>query len=229
MHYCVAAQTQSDFPGYKEKMTQYSEWAEEGLVATKDSVPIRLINFVQLLNNDCVLKRHWEHSVEFKELVMKNMNRDIVGYWASSNRLRLEVLGLLAHHTEFGVLLRKELTQGHPPFEFTYDDAKGATSKNPDNPLRGWSEAIRTKYEAQTVAACHLDRVKPTPDQFLAKEKLFVTTFYMFEPTPRDIFICKSIHPHVRIVAIVVPRPGGIDQREIDAILAAKEEAKGKK
>jgi hypothetical protein len=75
MHYFSAPSTQDDYPGYKESLDKYTQWAQSGLDATAERLTPTLINFLEILNIRVEAERRLRYETQFIELVMRKATK----------------------------------------------------------------------------------------------------------------------------------------------------------
>lgn len=193
MHYAFAAKTQTDFPGYGERLTKYQRWAEEGFDTTAASDEARvpfLMDYVQFLNLVSVQERHWRIQVEFSEMVMEYAEKHVMGYWADSMP-STRTLDTLCSRTAYARVLSREPHDGLE-YNHHYDEVNNPQSR---------------------FYKCIADWKKANPKAGLA-------CLYLMEFTPRDVRALHARFPKTRIVGITTPRRNGADAKEIAQILS---------
>lgn len=119
MHYLFMAQSQHDYPGYGERLANWSIWNVQS--AERHAIDPRsfLCDFVKVMNVQADSTRMSAAQDDFNDLVMKHAadRKHVLGYWYQSAR-RQRTLDLLASCTRGCIMLVKSKTACSPQFEW---------------------------------------------------------------------------------------------------------------
>lgn len=192
MMYFSDAMGPTDVPEYLPRVAKWENWCLRGMVETSTPVstraPFCMIQFRAMCRSYSCLDRDLKAQVEFTELVLEDVTKDVIGYFVQSE-LPQRILNTLCCHQMNCVLMLTRKPNPQFPWQHSYEDLSDKSSR------------LHT-YAAGFAAQVVPHPVTGAPIQFE------LSCVYMLDFTPMDVFKVRSMYPRARIVGICTPGPG---------------------